>query len=569
MDVRLPDGTIIRNVPEGTTKEQIAQKLQAKGMQVPKEWMQSQPAQEPQPQADPLSRTERFTKGLRDPIDGGAQLLTKVLPDGVVNAGNRLNNWIADKTGLVARLPEGGVDQQVRQDEAEYQARRQASGESGLDGWRVTGNILNPVNLAAASRLPAAATMAGKVGLGALGGGASALSQPITQGDNFAEEKLKQVGTGAAFGGLTPLAIAGAGRLISPLTSRDQGLQLLRAQGVRPTIGQTLGGFANKLEEKAQSLPIMGDAIASARARSVDQLNLAAINRATAPIGVKVNKLGQEGIKEAGDALSNAYDDVISGLKSIKFDPQWRQDYGQVKQMAKSLPDGVRGTFANKTKSLIDARISKAGGMTAETMKQLDSELGDLARKYGRSSVASEQELGDAFMQVQSLLRSQVGRNSPSAAARLKDINTGWANLVRVEKAGAAAINNDGVFSPAQLNNAIKAADSSVRKRGAARGTALMQDLGNAGSRLGNKVPNSGTADRLMLGGAGLGAYFVDPIIPAGLLTGAGLYSRPAQSLATLAFARPQSAQSIAGLLNKTSPMLAPAGGLLGLDVLE
>lgn len=48
MDVRLPDGTIIRNVPEGTTKEQLTQKLQAKGMAVPAEWI---PAKAPEPQA--------------------------------------------------------------------------------------------------------------------------------------------------------------------------------------------------------------------------------------------------------------------------------------------------------------------------------------------------------------------------------------------------------------------------------------------------------------------------------------------------------------------------------------
>ena len=31
MDVRLPDGTIIRNVPDGTTREQLTAKLKANG----------------------------------------------------------------------------------------------------------------------------------------------------------------------------------------------------------------------------------------------------------------------------------------------------------------------------------------------------------------------------------------------------------------------------------------------------------------------------------------------------------------------------------------------------------
>ena len=54
-----------------------------------------------------------------------------------MSAGNRLNNWLADKTGLVARLPEGGVDQQVREAEAAYQQRRAAAGESGIDWMRL------------------------------------------------------------------------------------------------------------------------------------------------------------------------------------------------------------------------------------------------------------------------------------------------------------------------------------------------------------------------------------------------------------------------------------------------
>jgi hypothetical protein len=47
MDVRLPDGTIIRGVPEGTTKADLAAKLKANGMAVPSEWL----GEAPQPSA--------------------------------------------------------------------------------------------------------------------------------------------------------------------------------------------------------------------------------------------------------------------------------------------------------------------------------------------------------------------------------------------------------------------------------------------------------------------------------------------------------------------------------------
>jgi hypothetical protein len=515
---------------------------------------------------EPMSATDRFGMGLADPIQGGAQLLTKVLPDSVVSAGNRLNNWIADKTGLVARLPAGGVDQQTREREAAYQARK----PEGFDWARLSGNILNPVNVAPGALATKAATLGGRMAAGAGVGAVASLLAPVA-GDDFWSDKAKQMALGAAVGGAAPAVVAGLGRGISPRASVNPDLELLKASGVRPTIGQTLGGWANRAEEKLQSVPIMGDAITSARNRAVTQLNRAAINRATAPIGVQIDDVGQEGIKKAGDALSQAYDDVLSGLKSINFDQQWRRDFGQLKSMAKALPQGVRGTFAQKTKSLIEDRISKAGGMTAETMKQLDSELGTMARRYSRSAVASEQELGDAFLQAQAMLRDQVARNNPAAAESLKRINEGWANLVRVEGAGKAAMNNEGLFTPAQLNQAIRTADSSARKRAAARGTALMQDLGTAGQQtLGGRVPNSGTVDRLLLGGGALGAGAINPLIPAGLIAGAGAYSPPVQSLLRgLVSARPQAAETVRGLLNQSSPMFSPASGLLALELLE
>jgi hypothetical protein len=43
MDVRLPDGTIIKGVPDGTTKADLAAKLKANGMAVPSEWLDEAP----------------------------------------------------------------------------------------------------------------------------------------------------------------------------------------------------------------------------------------------------------------------------------------------------------------------------------------------------------------------------------------------------------------------------------------------------------------------------------------------------------------------------------------------
>lgn len=522
---------------------------------------------EPAQQAPALSRMDKFARGLRDPIDGGAQLLTNMLPRGVVQAGNAANNWLADKTGLVARLPEGGVDQQVRESDAAYQQAR--GKDAGLDGYRILGNVLNPANLAIGAGLPAAASMAGRVGVGALGGAASSLLNPVANGD-FTDEKLKQLAVGTAGGAAVPALTSALGRVISPAASRNPQLQALRAEGVRPTVGQSLGGAWNRGEEKLMSLPIMGDMIAKARSNALDDFNNAAINRATAPINVKVQGTGQQAVAEAGDALSNAYTAARNKLGNFSIDQQGAQEISTVMNMAKSLPKQEQAAF-NAVVNKIKGDISPNGTVTSDVFKRIDSTLGKEAAKFSGAPDAYQQQLGTAFQELQRVVAENAKRANPDAAALFKAADKGWANLVRLEGASKAGMNNGGVFTPAQLQMAVRQADQSVRDRATARGTALLQDLSGPGqSVLGNKVPNSATADRLMLGAGGLGAGFINPAIPMGLLGGAALYSSPMQRLLGAAVAsRPGSAEAIRQSLLQASPGLIPAGAQMGLGLLE
>lgn len=102
-------------------------------------------------------------------------MLTHLLPESVVNAGDRLNNWLAEKTGLVAKLPESGVDGLIQQQEQEYQGARKAAGEDGVDWSRLAGNVLSPANAAVAAVAPIrTASVAGRVMEGARAGAAGA-----------------------------------------------------------------------------------------------------------------------------------------------------------------------------------------------------------------------------------------------------------------------------------------------------------------------------------------------------------------------------------------------------------
>lgn len=520
-----------------------------------------------------LSTLDKLKFGMMDPIHGGAQMLTNALPKGLVDAGNRANNWLADKTGMVGRLPAGGVDQQVRERDAEYAGQRAAAGESGIDGYRLLGNVLSPANAALALRAPAAASLAGRVGIGAAGGAASAGLAPVAEGE-FWSEKGQQAATGAALGGLLPAAGAGLARVISPNASRNPNLQLLRREGVDPTIGQALGGMAGRVEEKAQSLPIVGDAISAARGRANDQFQSAAIGRALKPLGEKLpgGLSGRDAVTYTENTLSEYYDSVLGRIGVIPRDQQFATKVAGLRDMVNKdvLSKDAKRAFQmvlNDVESAFDNGI-----LTSEGFKRVESQLGADARKLGGSQNIYEGRLAPAVKQLQEELRGLLQRQAGGMADELKAVNTGWANFKRVQNAASKLGATDGEFTPAQFQNAVRALDKSKDKGAFARGSALGQDLGDAGkSVLTGKVPDSGTAGRVFMGaGVGAGAAFINPAIAASVLGGAGLYLSPAQrALVAMAASRPQAAQGAANALRKTAPVLIPGAAQLGLQVRE
>lgn len=550
----MPDGRVARfEVPDGTTPEQAQAMIQSE-----------------LPKINPLSRTERVATGMADPFHGGAQLLTKVLPDGVVQAGNKLNNWLADKTGLVAKLPAGGVDEQVRTREADYQARR---GDTGLDGYRMLGNVVSPANLALARAVPAVTSLGGQAAVGAMGGAASSALAPVTEGD-FAEGKAQQLRVGALGGAAAPVVMRGVASVVSPRASTNPDVQLLRDAGVRPTLGQTLGGAANRIEEKLTSLPLVGDAISGQRRRAVEEFNRAAINRATAPIGQQVDDVGTTGVRQAGDLISDAYDAAKQQMSGFRIDNSARTELNNLRMLARNGLEGrERSIFDRYFRDYIQSKP----GLTADGFKELDSKLGKDIARFSSSNDAYQQNLGDALREVQRIIRDNAMRANPDAAQAMRAADRAYANLVRVEGASVGAKGSEGVFTPGQLMTAVRQADRSVRDRATARGDALMQDLASAGTNvLGNRVPDSGTAGRLMmnLGAGGTAAAgmagMISPAVAIPGAAGLAMYTTPMQRLLGGAVSvRPDFAQPVSRALQQAAPAFAPFGGQVGLGLLD
>lgn len=100
MDVRLPDGTVIKNVPDGTSKADLVTKLKANGMNVPDSW--AAPASAPKPQGSAFDGLMNMIKGGGEAAMhlGSSALATPVA--GLAGLGQAANNALGVGDGTPA-----------------------------------------------------------------------------------------------------------------------------------------------------------------------------------------------------------------------------------------------------------------------------------------------------------------------------------------------------------------------------------------------------------------------------------------------------------------------------------
>jgi len=504
----------------------------------------------------------RIMKGIKDPLDAGAQALIHALPQPAVDAVNSAAQFINDIPGIgpiaraagIAPEPEGGIDADVQGSEDYFQNARKLTGNQGIDFGRLAGNMIGTAPLFAAPEI--APTFAGRIAQGALSGAGFGLSQPALSED-YGREKLSQAAIGGALGvAATPLAST-LSRVISPRASTNQNVKLLQGEGVELTPGQQLGGPALWAEDKAMSMPILGDTIRSARTRGQEQLNKAAYNRVLEPIGQKTDKVGREAIDDISNKIGRAYDDVL-GRVTFQPDAQFAQEIGRLRAMAAELPQKEAAQFERILHTEVIEPLTKGQAVDGLTFKRIESQLGAKARNYLSATDGYQRDLGNAILEVQRSLRENLARLNPGHAQQLQNVNRAFSQLARLQDAAGKIGAEGGVFTPAQLSSAVRAGDKSARKNRYARGDAVMQDLSDAArDRMMSQIPNSGTADRLLLNVGAIGSGLVNPAIPGGLAAASIPYLPGVNKIvAGMLTSRPEAARRIASQVDAIPPGL-------------
>ena len=509
-----------------------------------------------------------FVQGLKDSINGPAQLLYNALPKGAQQAGDAADNWLYANTGGAVGTAPGGLNAAIANQNKGYEADRAAAGRTGFDFARTGGNVVGSLPIAIASGGGAVpASMIGAVTRGALAGALTGAAQPVTDNpDSYWGEKGVQVGTGAVAGGAGAWMTRAVASVASPIIGKAQ--QALIDAGMTLTPGQILGGALKTAEEKLASVPILGSFIKSAQGRTVEDLNRAAYARVLAPLeqaGIDVSiptEVGHDAITSITNQVKSAYNDKLIPGMFLRVDPQLTSELGTLSTMA---AQGLEPTQAQRFASVMTSKVNEnlaSGGASGKTLQGMLSDLGSMAAGYKSDPSFANRQLGDALLSVEQSIKDGLSRTNPAQGALLSKVDEAFANLARVQTAAAGQGTSGGVFSAAQLSAAVKGGDETVRDNAFARGSALMQDLsGPAKSVMGATVPNSGTADRGMLAyllAAGAGGATINPGIAAAGGIAALPYTSVGQKAVQAALtSRPESARVLAEILRRYSTPIA------------
>lgn len=381
--------------------------------------------------------------------------------------------------------------------------------------------------------------LAAKTALGGATGAAQGYAAPYASTGEHIANTLVGGGLGAAI----PGAGAATSNVMKGLASSDA--RALMQGGVRLTPGQMIGGAAKTVEDKLTSLPVVGGAIRKGQQRALDDFNLATVQKALEPIGVKLGKTTQAGydaIQDGREAISKAYDSVLGQMKG-RVDSQLTTGIAKtITNHVNTLPDNLSRKLMQTVDEDVLQRLGKGQIVGGKEIKEVISSLGNEIRTAAQSQDPAYRQLGKAYQAVQNDVKSMLKRNNSKALGEeLSNTDAAHARMLRVENAASRVGAQEGKFTPAQLRSAVRAEDASYKKRGFSQGKALMQDWADAGqSSLPSKVPDSGTAGRLMMDAGAMGAGGLSGHLPAVLATGAlahAAYSRPGQFLLEKALA--------------------------------
>jgi len=518
IDVRMPDGTIVRNVPRGTPKAEIE-----------KRWKRASSNQR-----ELGERGKSWFAPVDAAVRGAADMLTFGLADEIaagadtINPFSRNSGWqdgFGDAYQANLRR-QRGIDKFDERNNSKSRFAGQVGGAI-LPAFATGGATLGSAARAStqAPKVAQAARVARAVkptAVAAAQGGAYAFGS--TDGD--IKTRMAEVPEGALWGAGGDLAGRAVGRVASGLIGGRQlspSARKLVDEDVLLTPGMRGGPVKKMIEDKVLgSLPFIDEIPAQARARSFASLRKAASNRVLEPLGRKVDdvpelaadaQVGNEFFGNLQNTVYGAYDDSLENL-SLGIDPNVEAALDDVMQRAglSMVPDEV--AVVGKNISDTKARLAN-GPVGGKPLRETVSGIRTRASKNAGDSV------GDALWEIDSVLDDALNRQNPGPNAEAyRNARQSVSMLKRVNDAASRPGVLNGEFGPTQFRQAVTRKGYGTSMDNIASGEAPMLDLANAAADVMRvQSANSGTIPRALATGGLLSATgaatAVDPVMGA------------------------------------------------------
>lgn len=492
MDVRLPDGTVIRGVPDGMSKADLTTKLKANGYDVSK---LSATAPEKADPTDGMSTFDKVAAGvggsLVNTARGIGQMFGMVSQEEIDEAAKRDKPLMDTTAGSVGNI--GGQVVQIALPAAGAAKVVQAVGAGGK---LLAGGAKGAIARAGAS------------------GAAYAGTQPVltgeTRGGNMAVGGFAGAGGQGFVSGLAALAkpaISNLSPAVAALAAKAE------AAGIPIRMDQLSDSrFVKTLASTLERLPFTG----AGASRTNQQQSF---NRAVS--------------RTFGDDVPNVTQDVYAGAKARiggEFERLSAQNslgvgddlLGKLATLQDEAQRFGTNDTARAVGSAIDELLSKAdaaGNVPGKAYQALDSKLGKLTKSGDEKAMF----LGQVREAVRGAMDDSISASDKEA---WKTARTQYRNLKTIRdlvaKEGA-----DGNISPAQLAGRINSSQAGKESMAMGKGGEL-GDLARIGRQfVRDPIPDSGTANRLLalslLGGGGGAGLMLDPETTLKVAGGLGL----------------------------------------------
>jgi hypothetical protein len=490
MDVRLPDGTVIQNVPDGMTKAGLASKLAANGHDT--SWYQTDVAPENRAdyQYDPtsgMSGMDKFMAGAgKSVVDMGrgirqigAEAGQLVGLDTNADQYRQQQDQLSAQDAPLMRTGAGIAGNIAGNIAATYAGGSLLRGAGALAGAGRTGQALNAVG----SAITSPTSVRGAATVGAAMGGI----QPVGVNDS----RTMNATIGGAVGGLSQMAAnaigkigTGAGKALDPADARA--VATLEKNGVQLDAAQKSGStLLRRLKAGLSDNPMTAGAQEQVAQAQKSQFNQAVLKS----IGVDAESATPETMGAARKEIGQMFNSV---LDNAQITPS-KGALNQLQVLAarsRRVLTGDSNPITHTVDDIIQHVADNGGKLDGRYYQQIRGDLGALTSEKGVAPIASEMlnGLDNAFQQG-------VGADQAGIYQQARRM---WRNMKVIE--GAIATDESGNISAAKLANAFGTKKNrivGVYGKGD-ESIVNLAKLAKAGKQiLPEKLANSGTTARI------------------------------------------------------------------------